>query len=167
MHAFAKVWPVYPLTQLWLVGEGSGSGRHEYFAVCTAHGRLDRVRILGLRRDRPALLDAADALVLSSAWEGMPLVVGEAMAMEKPVVATNVGGVRELIGDADALVPAKDPAALAEAMLAVMRLSSQQRQAQGSAARQRIAAHFSFATRINEWESLYRYLLEARSANTF
>lgn len=91
MHAFAKVWPVYPQTQLWLVGEGIGSGRAEFFAGSTPHGTLGRVRILGLRRDMPALLDAADALVLSSAWEGMPLVVGEAMATEKPVVATNVG----------------------------------------------------------------------------
>ncbi len=166
LHAFAKTWPVYPRTQLWLVGEGGGSGRTEYLAGSTDHGTLARIRILGLRRDMPALLDAADAFVLSSAWEGMPLVVGEAMAMEKPVVATNVGGVQELIGDAGVMVPAKDPAALAEAMLAVMRLSPQQRQAQGNAARQRIAAHFSFATRTDEWEAFYRSLLEGRSANT-
>ncbi len=166
MHAFAKVWPVYPRTQLWLVGEGSGSGRTENFVVATPHGTLDRIRILGLRRDMPALLDAADAFVLSSAWEGMPLVVGEAMAMEKPVVATNVGGVQELSGDAGAMVPAKDPAALAEAMLAVMRLSPQQRQAQGGAARQRVAAQFSFATRTEEWEAFYRSLLGTRSAHS-
>ena len=69
----------------------------------------------------PALLDAADGFVLASAWEGMPLAVGEAMAMEKPVVATDVGGVRELVGDAGVIVPAKDPEALAKAMLALMR----------------------------------------------
>ena len=57
------------------------------------------VRWLGLRRDMPALLDAADAFVSGSAWEGMPLAVGEAMAMAKPVVATDVGGVRELVGE--------------------------------------------------------------------
>ena len=58
-------------------------------------------------------MDASDGFVLGSAWEGMPLVVGEAMAMEKPVVATDVGGVRELVGDAGAMVAAKDPQALA------------------------------------------------------
>jgi hypothetical protein len=80
----------------------------------------DSVRWLGLRRDMPALLDAADAFVSGSAWEGMPLAVGEAMAMEKPVVATDVGGVRELVGDAGLVVPAKDSGALADAMQATM-----------------------------------------------
>ena len=65
------------------------------------------VRWLGLRRDMPALLDAADGFALASAWEGMPLAVGEAMAMEKPVVATDVGGVRELVGETGVIVPAK------------------------------------------------------------
>lgn len=51
----------------------------------------DRVVFLGLRRDIPSLLDAADGFVLSSAWEGLPNVVMEAMAAAKPVVATNVG----------------------------------------------------------------------------
>ena len=69
----------------------------------------------------PALLDAADGFVLASAWEGMPLAVGEAMAMEKPVVATDVGGVRELVGEAGVIVPAKSPESLAQAMLALMR----------------------------------------------
>jgi glycosyltransferase involved in cell wall biosynthesis len=64
------------------------------------------LRWLGLRRDVPALLDDADAFVLSSAWEGMPLAIGEAMAMamDKPVVATNVGGPRERVGDCGVLV---------------------------------------------------------------
>ena len=66
------------------------------------------MRWLGLRRDMPALLDAADGFVSGSAWEGMPLAVGEAMVMEKPIVATDVGGVRELVGDAGAIVEAKD-----------------------------------------------------------
>ena len=72
-----------------------------------AERHMERVRWLGLRRDMPALLDAAEAFVLASAWEGMPLVIGEAMAMEKPVVATDVGGVREMVGDAGAHRSAK------------------------------------------------------------
>ena len=60
-------------------------------------GISDRVIFLGLRRDIPSLLDAADGYVLSSAWEGLPNAVMEAMAAAKPVVATNVGGVPELV----------------------------------------------------------------------
>jgi len=60
-------------------------------------GIYDRVVFLGLRRDVPSLLDAADGFVLSSAWEGLPNGVMETMAAAKPVVATNVGGVPELV----------------------------------------------------------------------
>ncbi len=109
-----------------------------------------------------ALLDAADAFVLSSAWEGMPLVVGEAMAMQKPVVATDVGGVRELVGDAGVLVPPKDSAALADAMLRVMHMSSDHRQTMGQAARKRINQHFDMNAKAEEWEALYARLLRDR-----
>src|SRR5208337_3817686 len=115
---------------------------------------------LGLRRDLPALLDAADGFVLASAWEGMPLVVGEAMAMEKPVVATDVGGVRELMGEAGMLVPPKNPDALAAAMLVLMRSSFEARQNLGRKARVRIEDYFNIETRAQQWELLYRTLFE-------
>ena len=114
------------------------------------------VRWLGLRRDMPALLDAADGFVLASAWEGMPLVVGEAMAMEKPVVATDVGGVRELVGEAGVIVPAKSPESLAEAMLTTMRSTDEERRKSGRAGRARIAAFFSMDAKADQWEAVYR-----------
>jgi glycosyltransferase involved in cell wall biosynthesis len=104
----------------------------------------------------PALLNAADGFVLASAWEGMPLAVGEAMAMEKPVVATDVGGVRELTGECAVIVPAKNPERLAEAMLAVMRSAPETRCALGRAARARIQSRFSMDAKADEWEALYR-----------
>jgi glycosyltransferase involved in cell wall biosynthesis len=109
----------------------------------------------GVRRDIPALLDAADGFVLSSAWEGMPLVVGEAMAMAKPVVATDVGGVRELVGDSGAIVPAKDSNALGEAMLAMMRRPAAARAELGRKARERILNCFGMDAKAHEWEALY------------
>jgi glycosyltransferase involved in cell wall biosynthesis len=107
----------------------------------------------------PALLDAADAFVSASAWEGMPLAVGEAMAMEKPVVATDVGGVRELLGECGVMVPAKAPAALAQAMLTLMQTTPQARSSLGRAARERMQRQFSFDVKADEWESLYRVML--------
>jgi glycosyltransferase involved in cell wall biosynthesis len=92
----------------------------------------------------------------------MPLAVGEAMAMEKPVVATDVGGVRELVGDAGAVVPAKDPESLAQAMLGLMRTSSEARGALGRSARERIQTQFSMDAKANEWETLYKTVLEER-----
>ena len=116
------------------------------------------MQCLGLRRDIPALLDAADAFVLSSAWEGMPLVLAEAMAMEKPIVATDVGGVRELLGDTAQLVPAANPQALAAAMLSLTQAEPEELRRQSQAARTRIQTHFNLETRVSEWESLYATL---------
>lgn len=123
----------------------------------------DCIEFLGLRRDLPALLGAADGFVLGSAWEGMPLAVGEAMAMEKPVVATDVGGTRELLGETGVVVPAKDSTALAEAMLSVMLMTPLQRAEMGAHARTRIRAQFSLDAKADEWEALYAPVLRGRS----
>ncbi|MDY0810545.1 glycosyltransferase family 4 protein [Kitasatospora purpeofusca] len=74
------------------------------------------VRLLGYRTDVSDLLSAADVLVLSSRWEARSLVVQEAMRAGVPVVATAVGGIPELVGDAAVLVPPGDPAALGRAV---------------------------------------------------
>ena len=109
-----------------------------------------------------ATIASADAFVLSSAWEGMPLVIGEAMSMEKPVVATNVGGVGELLGDSGVLVPSKNPEALADAMLRIMQMPEADRAAMGKAARARIIQHFDINAKADEWESLYTRILGDR-----
>jgi len=160
LRAFAIVGTQCPSAWLWIAGEavdGAETGRIIRLAADLRIG--DRIRCLGLRSDMPALLDAADGFVLSSAWEGMPLVVAEAMAMEKPVVATDVGGVRELLDECGTLVPARDSQALAGAMLHTMRLTKEQRSEQGRAARARIAERFSIDALADAWESLYRRCL--------
>lgn len=147
--------------QIWIAG-GTPSRKDaslEYSGVAMPSCARETVRPLGLRGDVPALLDAADGFVLSSVWEGMPLALGEAMAMEKQVVSTDVGGVRELVGDAGVLVPAKDPGALAGAMREVMRRSAEDRAAMGRAARERIEAHFTIDAKADEWETLYRSVI--------
>jgi glycosyltransferase involved in cell wall biosynthesis len=190
LRAFARARAAVPGARLWIAGESdefggkqpAGAKAPADFAFLPARlkscpdtscaktceslaselGLQDCVRWLGLRRDMPALLDAADGFVLASAWEGMPLVVGEAMAMEKRVVATDVGGMRELLGEAGVIVPAKSPEALAEAMMELMRRTSGERHALGQAARQRIATCFSIDARADEWEALYRTVRERK-----
>jgi glycosyltransferase involved in cell wall biosynthesis len=157
LQAFGNVCRNRNDAQLWIVGEAPPRppGKFEYFVVAMPGGARDKIRRLGLRRDVPALLDAADGFVLASAWEGMPLAVGEAMAMEKPVVATDVGGVRELVGDAGVLVPAKDADALASAMLRVMQCPPEERASMGRAGRERIVKNFDMDQKADEWEALY------------
>jgi glycosyltransferase involved in cell wall biosynthesis len=164
LRAFAKLRSSQPDAQLWIAGQGTRSQLSALQALA-AELRLDgAVQWLGLRRDLPALLDAADAFVLSSAWEGMPLALAEAMAMEKPVVATAAGGVGELVADASTLVPVEDSERLAEAMRALMLQSDESRSAQGRAARLRIEENFSLEARIREWESLYNTICSQHRA---
>jgi glycosyltransferase involved in cell wall biosynthesis len=146
--------------RLLIAGEGSAAALSALSALAAELGLNDSVRWLGLRRDLPALLDAADGFVLSSAWEGMPLALAEAMCMEKPVVATDAGGVRELVADAGTIVPAHSSEALAQAMLALMHEPLEARQALGRAARQRIEKLFSIDARADDWEALYRGMVD-------
>jgi glycosyltransferase involved in cell wall biosynthesis len=83
-------------------------------------GRV-RVRFLGRRDDVPALLAAADVVVLPSAWEGQPLIVQETLRAGRPLVASRVGGIPDLTGEDSALlVPAGDAQALSAAVLSVL-----------------------------------------------
>ena len=75
------------------------------------------VRFLGPRGDVPALLAAADVVVVPSTWEGQPLIVQEALRAGRPLVATRTGGIPALTGEDGALlVPPGDPVALAAAV---------------------------------------------------
>lgn len=162
LSAFSRVRAAAPTARLWIAGEGDGAKMAAMQSAAAGLGLENCVRWLGLRRDLPALLDAADGFVLASAWEGMPLAVGEAMAMEKPVVATDAGGVRELVGESGKIVPSKNAEALASAMLAAMRATPEARRSLGRAARQRIRSRFSMDARAGEWEALYQRVLAER-----
>jgi glycosyltransferase involved in cell wall biosynthesis len=159
LRAFALLANNCPDARLWVAGAATDEEFERVSILAQELGVTGSVRWLGLRRDLPALMDAADGFVLSSAWEGMPLVVGEAMAMEKPVAATDAGGVRELVGDAALVVPILDPEALATAMEKVMGMIVDERSALGSAARARIVAQFCMEAKAREWEVVYSAVL--------
>ena len=159
LRAFAALQLEQPAAYIWIVGAGEPSYTIELQSLVRSLGIEDKIRWLGSRQDIAALLDAADAFVLASAWEGMPLALGEAMAMAKPVVATDVGGVREILGESGALVPAGNSNALAEAMARMMVLSDTEQLKIGEAARARILQRFSMEAKTREWEEIYRSLL--------
>ncbi len=160
LRAFARVLAVHHDVELWVAGASTAEESKRLNDMAVIRGMGDSVRWLGLRRDLPALLDAADGFVLASASEGMPLALGEAMAMEKPVVATDVGGTRELVGDSGAVVPSRAPDSLAVAMLDLMDRTPEDRHKQGLAERRRICRSFNMDTKADEWEALYRTVLE-------
>lgn len=114
-----------------------------------------QVYFLGIREDIPELMNAADTFLLSSAWEGFGLVVAEAMACEKSVIATDCGGVAEVIGNCGTLVPPQNSQALAQAMKAMMNMTVEQRATIGKNARRRVVEHFSIDTITQRWLDIY------------
>lgn len=109
-----------------------------------------------MRKDVHDWMSAADVFVLSSAWEGFGLVVAEAMACERIVVATDCGGVKEVVGDTGILVPAKDSVALAQGLAKGLALTREAALAQGRLARQRIVARYSLSVQAERWLELYQ-----------
>jgi glycosyltransferase involved in cell wall biosynthesis len=100
---------------------GDGPLRPDLERVAAEEGVNGRVRFLGVRPDARALMGAADAIVLSSRWEGLPLSALEALASGTPLVATSVRGLRELVVDGqDALLVPEEPEALAAALSRVL-----------------------------------------------
>ncbi len=97
---------------------GEGPDRPRLAALAAANG--SDVRLLGYRADVSGLLAAAEVVVLPSQWEGSPLVAQEALAAGRPLVATAVGGVPDLVGDGAVLVAPDDPAALAAAVAVLL-----------------------------------------------
>ena len=148
---------------LFVAGEGPLWG--ELVGLVEDMGLSGRVRLLGLRDDMAELYRASDALVLSSAWEGMPNVVLEAMASAKPVVATAVGAVPEMVADGETgfVVPPGDHTGLASAMERMMGLAPEERRAMGEAGRSRVRERHSVESVVDAWEALFGRLLEDRA----
>jgi glycosyltransferase involved in cell wall biosynthesis len=118
IEAFGRLVSVDPAARLLVVGEGSLRAAAELSA--TRMGILDRVHFLGSMQHEalPAVLQAADAMVLASRFEGMPIAVLEALASGLPVAAPDVGEVGRVVieGQSGALAADRSVAALADAM---------------------------------------------------
>ncbi len=159
LRAFARVRERHPQSVLLLVGRGSLQGETE--ALAQALGLGGQVRFLGVRDDVPELMSAADGYVMSSAWEGMPMVLLEAAAAGRPIVATRVGGNHEVVCDEESgfLVPPRTPDLLGLAMLRLMGLSDAQRQSMGERGQERVRADYGLSRAADRWEELYCQVL--------
>jgi glycosyltransferase involved in cell wall biosynthesis len=141
---------------------GDGELRPALAARARDRGVADRVHFTGYREDVPALIAGMDLFALPSLNEGMGRVLVMAMALGKPIVATRVGGVPELLagGEAGLLVPPADPAALAEAICRLLRAPATA-SALGEAGRRR-ASRYSAESMVKALAELYRQLTGKR-----
>jgi len=118
-------------------------------------GAAHAVRALGERSDIPDLLRAADLVVSSSIYEGLPNALLEAMASGLPVITTDVGDCRRIVGACGLVVAARDPSALTGALLQFAALPDEERRALGAAARERVQRHHSHAAALREYQALW------------
>lgn len=129
-------------------------------AIAVGHGTQDlpampTLHRLGQRRDIARLLVASDVLASSSAFgEGFSNAIAEAMAAGLPVVATDVGDARRIMGDAGVIVPPRDPERLAAALCELLE-DPQQRRLCGARGCARIQSEFSFARMMNRFDAAY------------
>lgn len=158
VEAFAKAMSKEPRLRLVLAGDGSLRKRVEM--KVKRLGLKDKVDFLGWRSDTPLLLENCDVFVLSSDWEGFGSVLVEAMASGKPIVATKVGGVPEVVEDGVTgfLVPPQDSDALASAILRLAK-DEKLRKMMGNKGRERVVEEFDISLTARRYEQLYKEAL--------
>lgn len=139
---------------------GDGPDRVRLESKAAELGLQDRVRFLGHRRDMARLLINSDVFVLPSLYEGLPLSVLEAMAAEKPVVATAIGGTDEIIidGESGKLVAPRDGNSLAASIKEILSDPVGAKRL-ATAGRLRVARLFSASSMVRGVEELYGELL--------
>ena len=153
LKAFAKLHEAHLPAKLWIAGDGDLLVQLQ--DLSRALGVHNHVRFLGMRTDIPELLNAADVFVLPSRFEGFGIVVAEAMATEKVVVATDCGGVKEVLGSCGFLVRPGDSEELAGALRDALLLGDEKAKEIGRQARRRVETFFSIEAIADRWAELY------------
>jgi len=161
IRALARVRQACPAARLVMVGEGPDASALS--ALAAQLGTAEGVHMLGLRRDVPDLLAAADVFVLSSLSEAASLSILEAMSASLPVAATDVGGNAEIVrhGRTGLLSARRDSAALAANLLTLLN-DAPLRRRMGEAGRLRVETHFGQGRMHERFCRLYRQLAGER-----
>ena len=149
----------FPNIRLAVIGDGSL--KTELEKVVQNLELTDYVRFTGNRRDIPEIIASLDIVILPSLWEGLPVVLLEAMAAAKPVVATAVNGTIEVVQDGKTgiLVSPNDSASLANGIRELL-IDKNKAKSMGLAGRLFVKENFSSKEMVKKINSLYIKLLE-------
>lgn len=161
LRGFAQIAEKHPTAHY--VFAGDGDQRPALEALAAQLGLAGRVHFLGWRTDAHAILAGLDVLLAPSLWEGFGLVFLEAMALSRPIIASRVSAIPEVVCDGETgwLVPPCDPDAIAAALHAALR-APDERRARGAAGRRRLETDFTPQRMIDRTVALYRNLELAR-----
>ena len=155
IRAFKKVIEHYTHGLPMLIIAGDGELRKEIEELIQTLSLTKNVKLLGRRDDIPALMSAADIFVLSSNFEGFGLVVAEAMACETFVVATDCGGVKEVMGGCGLMSPINDTNALASKLISAIEMDHLERQKNNKLALKYIQENFDLNIIVSKWLEIY------------
>jgi glycosyltransferase involved in cell wall biosynthesis len=160
LDAFTTIRQAHPRARLAIAGDGPERG-----ALGEQLTRLDiagSAALLGDRSDVPALLAAADGFVLSSRWEGLPMVLLEAAAASLPIVCTDVGGNREVVRpELGGVLVDVNPRAIGDGMLRAMAMSADEREDTGRALAAHVRSEYDMAVIVGRWARVYETLATA------
>jgi L-malate glycosyltransferase len=161
LHAFVQVVALHPQARLLIVGDGSLKPALQKLA--NDLGIAQAVIWVGFRQDIARFLAAMDVYVQPSANEGLSLSILEAMSAAKPVVATRVGGVAEVIdeGSNGLLVSPGSSLALQQAIVALL-ARPDRREAMAQAGRAQVVNEFAVHRMVGEYCTLYSACVERR-----
>jgi glycosyltransferase involved in cell wall biosynthesis len=161
LDAAAKIVSVIPNVKFVIVGDGPM--RPELERMATTLGLNEQVLFMGKRDadEIPTILTSLDVVALTSYVEAFPLTVLETMAMQKPIVATSVGDVPDIIQQdiTGILVPSRDATAVSVGIVRLLR-DPRFRESIGVKARQRIEQYYSIDEIVTQIEAQYRSLIE-------
>ena len=153
--AFAVLCPRYANAQLIVIGDGRI--RDELESQIKSLGVAENVRLLGAIPQAFRYAKAFDAFVLPSYREGLPIALLEAACARLPIIASDIGGNRAVLGELGELIAAGDVAGLSAAMERLIKSDAAARAAQGEKIYRRVREHFDRPRMLNE----YRKLLES------
>jgi glycosyltransferase involved in cell wall biosynthesis len=151
----------FPSTVFQIIGDGEL--RQSLERRSRTLGIENNVQFLGTRPDVPELLAHMDVFVLPSLWEGMPIVILEAMAARKPIVASDVDGVSEIVLDKEdgILVPPKNPEKLAQVIILIL-TDQDLAECLGQRGFDKVVSQFGIDTTVARTQELYDSVLEGQ-----
>lgn len=153
IKALAMVKEIFKDFKLQIVGDGEE--KDNIIDLINYYNLQNHVSLLGRRDDIPELLAQSDIFVLASAYEGFGLVVAEAMATNTFVVATDCGGVKEVMGHCGILVPPENSKLLAQGMLKSLNLSQNEIYLNNLKAYKHVKENFDLNFVVSKWLELY------------
>jgi glycosyltransferase involved in cell wall biosynthesis len=163
LHSAGKLNKAYPEIHFVLVGQGVDKNNHLLIKLIEDLKIAKNVHLLGKRMDVDEITAGLDIACSSSSWgESFSNAIGEAMACGVPCIVTDVGDSAWIVGETGIVVKPRDKKAFTDAMITLIKMSSEERMGLGKLARNRIIEHFSINIVVKQYEDLYRDILNTK-----